>query len=538
MKLPTSVLMLVLMALTTPCDASRLDSLLQTLDRTIALRAVYSTQKERTIEDMKQRRTHFRTIEEQYDLNNRIAGAYRSFVRDSAESYILRNLEIARRLDNSDYISESLIQQAFVFSLSGFFVQAGEIFDSIDYFALPSNLKAMYCWYAIRYYENLGKYTADDRFEEQYAAEIVRLRDEVMTLMPKNSDEHRKEQAFKLQKEGRLAEAIAILQDIFAKERPDTHSYAMSSMNLAKAYRVTGDRALENEYLARAAIVDTRLAVKENEALLTLATNLSEQGDINRAYNYIGAAVDDANFYNSRFRNTVIARVHPIIESNYLRQIARQRRNLQLYAVLASILVIALAATLWLYWRHSRVVAKARRHLREMNTRLVKMNDKLNESNVIKERYIGYFMNQCAIYINKLDDYRKSVNHKVRNGQFDRLYQPSSKALEKDVEELCGNFDSAFLNLYPDFVEQFNALLSPGDEYTVDEGCLNTELRIFALIRLGITDVGQIANFLRYSPQTIYNYRSKVRGKARGGGDEFERRIRKLGSPTSRPDAD
>lgn len=139
-------------------------------------------------------------------------------------------------------------------------------------------------------------------------------------------------------------------------------------------------------------------------------------------------------------------------------------------------------------------------------------------------------MNQSAVYINKLDEYRKNVNRKIKTGQIDDLYKSSSRPFEKELEELYTNFDKAFLKLYPNFVEEFNSLLKPEECYKLEKDQLNTELRIFALIRLGITDVGQIAAFLHYSVQTIYNYKSKVKRMSVFEGNLFEEKVKKLGS--------
>lgn len=241
-------------------------------------------------------------------------------------------------------------------------------------------------------------------------------------------------------------------------------------------------------------------------------------------------ALDDAIFCNSRFRNSIIARVQPIIEETYLYKIEQQKRNLRTYAILTSLLILTLAVILYFYYRQIKVVSRARRNLRIMNEKLSALNGKLDEANLIKEKYVGYFMNQCGIYINKLDEYRKNVNRKIKTGQIDDLYKSSSRALEREVEDLYTNFDKAFLQLYPDFVNEFNSLLKPEERYKLEKDQLNTELRIFALTRLGITDVSQIAAFLRYSIQTIYNYKSKVRGKALVGSEQFEEEVKKLSS--------
>ena len=263
---------------------------------------------------------------------------------------------------------------------------------------------------------------------------------------------------------------------------------------------------------------------------MTARVNLYHEGDIDRAYNYIKVALDDAIFYNSRFKNTVIARIHPIIENTYLYKLEKQKQNLRFYILLTSLFVIALAITLFFTFKQTKIVSRAKKNLNIMNEELILLNKNLDEANLIKEKYVGYFMNQCAIYINKLDEYRKNVNRKIKTGQVDELYKSSSRPFEKELEGLYANFDKAFLKLYPHFVEEFNSLLIPDEQYRLEKDQLNTELRIFALIRLGITDVGQIAVFLHYSVQTIYNYKSKVKRTSILDSNLFEEEVKKLGS--------
>ncbi len=339
-----------------------------------------------------------------------------------------------------------------------------------------------------------------------------------------------KEKAVKLQYDGKLDEALQILYKIYDKQKPETHEYAMMAMGLARLYKLAEKKEEEEKFLMLAAIADTKLAVKENEALLTLAVNLYHEGDIDRAYNYIKVALDDAIFYNSRFKNTVIARIHPIIENTYLYKLEKQKQNLRFYILLTSLFVIALAITLFFTFKQTKIVSRAKKNLNIMNEELILLNKNLDEANLIKEKYVGYFMNQCAIYINKLDEYRKNVNRKIKTGQVDELYKSSSRPFEKELEGLYANFDKAFLKLYPHFVEEFNSLLIPDEQYRLEKDQLNTELRIFALIRLGITDVGQIAVFLHYSVQTIYNYKSKVKRTSILDSNLFEEEVKKLGS--------
>lgn len=509
---------------------NQVDSLLEVLDKVISNRLVYTEKKKAGIKELKLEKMKQGSLEDMYRLNTELIHQYETFVCDSAERYINENIEIAGKLGNKNYLLESRLRLAFVYSLSGLFVQATDILKSIHCDSLPTHLKALYCWNSIRYYENLIKYTDDTKFSNEYVAKKEAYRDTVMNMWFEQSDEYLKEKAVKLQDKGDTEEAIRILSDIYKKQKPETHNYAMASMGLARVYKLAGKIGLEEEYLILAAITDTKLAVKENEALLTLAVNLYHKGDIDRAYNYVKVALDDAIFYNSRFRNGVIARIHPIIESTYLYRLEQQKRNLRFYILLTSLFVVILTITLYFTYKQTKAVSRARKNLKVMNEELVALNQNLDEANLIKEKYVGYFMNQCAVYINKLDEYRKNVNRKIKTGQTDDLYKSSSRSFEKDLEELYTNFDKAFLKLYPNFVKEFNSLLKPEEHYKLDKDQLNTELRIFALIRLGIIDVGQIAVFLHYSVQTIYNYKSKIKKMSLVDANLFEEEVKKLGS--------
>lgn len=506
------------------------DSLLKVLDKVISERLIYTDKKKATLEELKSRKMELNSLDDLYQLNTEIIHQYETFVCDSAERYIHENIGIAEKTGKPEYLLESKLKLAFVYCLSGLFVQANDILKSIHCDSLPKDLKSLYCWNCIRYYENIIKYTDDARFSGEYVLLKEAYRDTVMSVLDNQSDEYQKEKAVKLQYDGKLNEALRILTNIYDKQKPETHEYAMMAMGLARAYKLSEKTEEEEKFLILAAVADIKLAVKENEALLTLAVNLYHKGDIDRAYNYIKVALDDAIFYNSRFKNTVIARIHPIIENTYLYKLEKQKQNLRLYILLISLFVVALAITLFFAIKQTRIVSRAKKNLNVMNEELVLLNKSLDEANLIKEKYVGYFMNQCAVYINKLDEYRKNVNRKIKTGQVDELYKSSSRPFEKELEELYTNFDKAFLKLYPNFVEEFNSLLKPEEKYRLDKDQLNTELRIFALIRLGITDVGQISMFLHYSVQTIYNYKSKVKRMSTLDSNLFEEEVKKLGS--------
>lgn len=516
-------------------DSSDLQGLQERLNKAIDEAGIYAGIRNRQIDTLRRRAAVAASPEELYAIQSRIVENYESFICDSAEHYVLLNIRLARRIGNEGYLTDSRLRLAFLYSLSGLFLQADSLFRTIDYPRLRTDQKCHYYWNRIRYYENLIHYSNDERFTHGYAREIDACRDSLLSLLPVGSKEWLTEKAFLAQREGDSATAVSIFEEIFRKQNPDTHAYAMAAMCLAKAYRQSGDLRRQEYYLMEAAITDIRLAVKENEALLALATLLFDAGDVDRAYSYISFALSDANFYNSRFKNTMIARLYPIIESCYLDKLDTQRHNLRIFGFVSSLLALAFATAMFFYFRQTRILSQARIRLKKLTGELLLLNKNLDEANLIKERYLGYFMNQCAIYVNKLDHLRRDVSLKIRNKQFDRLSELGPARGREEEEALCANFDQAFLELYPDFVEKFNMLLVPQSRYTVEEGHLNTELRIFALIRLGISDVTQIANFLHCSPQTIYNYKSKIKKAALDGGEKFEQTVRTLGKISFNP---
>ena len=512
------------------CVAVENDSLLLVLDDVVADRQKYIDAKQKTIDDLKMRKKEVNSLEELFRLNEAIIQQYSTFVCDSAEYYIHENISLAEKMKNKNLWYESRLNLALIYSLSGLFSQADEIFKSIPFDSLSDYLKAIYCWDRIRYCENLMRYTDDLRLSERYMLEMDACRDTVMGILHEQSDEYLKEKAVKLEHRGLASEAISILLRIYQKEQPGTHGYGMMSMGLAKAYRLVGNFEAEEKYLILSAMTDIQLAVKENEALLSLAVNLYHGGDIDRAYRYVKVALEDAQIYNSRSKNAVISRIYPIIEDAYLYNMEHQQRNLRCFIWVVSLLALSLSVALILLYKQTKAMKRARESIKKKNEELVNLNHNLDKANVVKEQYVAYFMNQCGVYINKLDEYRRTVARKIKSGQVDELYQTSSRPFDRELEDLYVNFDKAFLKLYPNFVEEFNVLIKPNERFQPEEDRLNTELRIFALMRLGISDVNQIAVFLHYTPQTIYNYKNKVKAKSILDAEHFDEEVRKLGA--------
>jgi hypothetical protein len=276
---------------------------------------------------------------------------------------------------------------------------------------------------------------------------------------------------------------------------------------------------------------------------------LYEDGDIDRAYKYIRRSLDDALFCNARLRTIEISAMVPIIDKAYQLQTQARQRDLIISLVSISLLSLFLIVAIFFVYRQMKKLAVTRKdlsiandqlndvnhELSGINQELKVTNDTLLEANIIKEEYIGRYMDQCSVYIDKLDEYRRLLNKTAVAGKIDELLHSikSKQFIEDELKEFYDNFDSSFLQLFPTFVEEFKRLLSDHEDIQLKPGQLmNTELRIFALIRLGITDSVKISHFLRYSLSTIYNYRTKLRNKALGKRDEFEANVMRIGTNT------
>ena len=323
---------------------------------------------------------------------------------------------------------------------------------------------------------------------------------------------------------GNMDEALSINDLRLANVDPDTPGYALVTYHRSLLYRQMQNKEEEKRYLALSALADIRLCITDHASLWTLAELLYEEGDIERAYRYIRFSWNETNRYNARSRSLQTAGILSLIDLTYQAMREKQNDRLRLYIWLISTLTLLLIAAMAFIYRQMKRLSLARNHLEQAN-------GQLRISNHIKEEYIGRFMNLCSVYINRLDAYRRMVNKKISAGQTEELLKMvrSREVLDTGLKELYANFDTAFLHLFPDFVERFNELLKPEERIVLRKGeLLNTELRIFALIRLGIEDSSQIAEFLRYSVNTIYNYRAKVKNKACISREDFETHLMQI----------
>lgn len=315
---------------------------------------------------------------------------------------------------------------------------------------------------------------------------------------------------------------------------------------MAWAYQRLGNIDKQKENLLISSIADLQASVREYVSLRQLAVLLFQEGDIENAHEFLQIAMDDAQKCNARLRILEINDIFPIVNAAFVKKIQEQKMQQRVSIEIISLLVLFLLAAIWRIWKQMKKTSEAHRETKEannqlkrLNAELVDFNKRLTEANhaiaensKIKEEYIAQFMDQCSLYIEKIDAYRKSLNKLLSAGKIDDLKKvlKSTDLMDDELKAFYRNFDATFLKLFPTFVTDFNKLLiSEGQIVLKKEGQLNTELRVFALIRLGITDSVKIAQFLRYSVTTIYNYRTKTRNKALGNRNELEKRVMEIG---------
>ncbi|MDH6310430.1 cell division protein FtsL [Dysgonomonas sp. PFB1-18] len=512
---------------------SRLDSLLNVLDNVIKNESQYTLAKEKKLENLKLALPNAIKPEDKFHLYKEIFTEYEAFICDSAYQYSILCLSLAEKEKNIFWINESKLQIATTLTISGMYPESVGLLGSIEKSTLNEEQLIVYYTNYYHAYNEWGEYA-----EYSYAAKYKQLgrayQDSVLFYVKPDSFEYTMEYAWRYMEQEEYDKAKKLLLAYLPKIESDTRNYAMITSITGILYWYFDDMEKHKEYLAISAIADIKAAVKENTSLRSLANVLfKEGGELERANSYIKKSMSDANFYNARLRSIQISKLYPLIENAYQLEREQQEKRLHMLLIVVSVLSVLLIITIIYIISQFRKLAEARKQTLIANEKLKGNNTALAEANHIKEEYIGRFLNLCSMYIEKMEKHHRTLNKKAKEGNLDELYKllKSNQFIDDELKDFYNNFDSGFLNIFPNFVSQFNALLV--DEEKVipkQDEKLTTELRIFALIRLGITDSQKIAEFLRYSITTIYNYRSKYRNKSIVARDEFENEVMKISS--------
>lgn len=527
-------------------DSSRADSLLLKLDQAIKERPIYMEQKELKLVELKRQLHRQIPDEERFAILGTLLDEYRSFNTDSALHMAEEREQIAIRLGNREYIDNARMNKADVLGMTGMYKEVMDLMRNIHIDRLPVDIHPYYYHIYRTVYDLMADYAVTAYEKKLYTELTDKYRDSLLLVNKDNLLIHTLIQSDQYNVRNEYDKAIRLLTDYLALQKDYEHDVAICAYTLSESYRLKGDKEKEKEYLIVSAMADMKTAVREYISLRKLAVLLYQEGDIERAYSYVKICMEDAAACNARLRKLEILEIFPIINDAYQQKTEKQQEQMKWALVSISLLSLFLLLAIFYVYKQMKKVAAARREVIDANKRLKELNDELHLSNAqlkeanhsiaensyLKEEYIGRYMDQCSVYLEKMDNYRRSLGKIAATGNVEELYKniKSSKFIEGELKEFYTNFDNTFLQLFPTFVEDFNALLADDEQISLKAGeRMNTELRIFALIRLGITDSVKIAQFLRYSVTTIYNYRTKVRNKAAGDRDLLEQEVMTIG---------
>lgn len=536
---------------------------LQRLDSVILQRPVYNAMKKQRLSDMQKNQSKQRTPHEIITFNSMLYDECYVFDSDLAMNCVQQNLSLARQLGDKALEIEWTIKESFILSATGLLKEALDVMTPLNIGNQPNSIKIAYYSQMNYLYSHFGQYTGSGALQDQYVELEHIYNDSIHQFITRDDPEFLWHDVWYRINTGDLESTREQLRIKVDLSSMNTREDAMGAYALANIYRNAGDEDMFIRYLAMSGVADLRASNKDIASIQELAEILLERGDISRAYTYMNVCLQTSQEYHNRVRSVSIARVHDNILQEFLKRDETQRGVLKranyLLIVLIVLLIIAIAwiVTNMVRLNHSRKklhdmnkqlkrgrseLSLANEHLKEANESLQKVNEKmqqtndqLKESNLVKEEYVGYVFSICSNYISKLEEYRKDINRKAKAKMLPEILAMTEKqtVVQDELKEFYQNFDAIFLHIYPNFINEFNSLLAPEERIEPRKGeLLNTDLRIYALVRLGITDSVKISEFLHCSPQTVYNNRLKVRNKAIVPKENFTEAVRNLGSAT------
>lgn len=535
--------------------------LLHSLDSLLEQQDLFVRVKEERIKQLKMQYSRVKDIKELYAMNRMVYLEYRVYDADSALHYINKNIQLAQQTNNRTWEVVSLLEQSFVLTSSGLLTEALKAVSDIQPEELPQNLRSEYFGRLCTLYSRLRDYSSENsQLSEHYNNLQKTFRDSVYLTATPDELRYWNCRAWLYLGTPEIEPVKQAFEENKQTLSNDSRKYSIATYNLSAIYRSENNESKYLENLILSAMADIRSVNGDIGSLQEIAEYLFKHGEIDRAYNYILYCSQKAMFFHNRVRIVKMSHLQNQIYKAYQEQSRTQQKRLQASLIAVSFLFLVLIGAFLFIRKQMRRLKEANlkldstnqklsvnmdalstahqrleevnMQLKDLNTQLQEVNDQLRESNYVKEEYIGYVFNICSTYISKLEEFRKNINRKLKVGQIEdvKAITDSSATASNELKEFYQNFDTIFLHLYPDFVGDFNALLLPEERIELKEGeLLNTELRIHALIRLGITDSVKIADFLHCSAQTVYNNRLRTRNKSIIPKEDFINAVKKLG---------
>jgi hypothetical protein len=508
--------------------ANATDSLLNILDKAIENRSFYLHQKRQRIDSLSNilSLTPANQFIAQDILYNNLFNEYRSYNYDSAFSCSVKLLRNAYLSKEKTLIYNSKIKIGFTLLSAGLFKETLDTLDNINLKNLSDSIMLEYYFLLARTYFDMSEYVDDSYYSKIYNVLGNAKLDSAISLCPYDKDKYLSLTGLRHLRNGELKEARKCYEELLQSKSLDGHQYAIEASSLGHIYKFDNEPELAMQMLIRASIADIQASVKETVAIRNLAEIVYKNGEVDRAYNYVKVALDDAYFYGARHRKIQISDILPSIEDRQLEIVKHQRKSFLIYSLSITILSLLVLLFIVIIFRQLNIVKKAKKYLTDGNKRLSEINAKLLEASLIKEEYIGHFFDVIFEYINRFEKLKTNINRKITTHQIDDIKDiVAAIDIKQEREEFYANFDSIFIKIFPDFVEAFNQYLKEDQLISNNKHMLTPEIRIYALLRLGISDNEKIARFLGYSLNTIYSYKTRIKNRLTIPMDEFEKRL-------------
>lgn len=542
----TSLLLSISIPSHTNAQEKTIDSLISALEVSMELRDFYDEKKEIRIEGFKALlNENDLDYENTYYLTNKLIGEYQYYSFDLALFYIEKNIATAEKIGDNFKVLESNLKLTKLLVETGRYKEAVDALDEMETNKIPKRLLSKYFYSLQEAYAGLSYYTEVQESKEKYS-ELYRVYEDSLTKqLLKSEDQYLRLKEKILRDQRKLDDALEVNNQRIASLEMGNRLFSVVTFERSLLYELAKDTINQKKYLILSAQSDIIASVKDNASMTVLAMLLFQENEVEKAHEFINFSVTDAEFFNSRLRYVNISNILSLISKAYEKQTIAQNEKLRIFLSLLIVFGLILLVFLYFIIQQVKRLATTKNKLKTANNDLKQLNrklnitnddlkrlyDKLSESDKIKENYIGTFLNLYSDYINKLDSYRKLVQKYIITNKTKSLLDltKSKQVIDEELNIFYKNFDESFLHIYPNFIEEVNKFLEEEEKILIsNEHALNTELRILALIRLGITDSARISKILRYSVNTIYNYRVKLKNKARIERNLFEKEIKNI----------
>lgn len=510
-------------------SSSKTDSILTQLKLELSKKKIYDDQKELRISTLKSKleATAKTNYSAQYIICGKLYEEYKVYQFDSAYVYTQKLISISKTIKDVSKENESRIKISFLLLSSGMFKETFECLNQINTRVLNDSSKLEYYSIKSRAYSDLADYNSDKNYAPFDKIEAIKYIDSAIELAKPNSFEKLYHQGNRQVIAGQIQAPSPYFTSLLNHYQISEHHRAMVATGLSFFYN-RPEQNDERVYLMTiGAINDIRSSTKETLAIFKLGQQLYKNGNIKDAYTFTQQAMDDADFYGARLREIKIGAVLPVIAAQINISTEKEKDKFLVYLLSIAVVAILISLVSFIVFNQLKRLKVKEKIIEQKNVQLEKINDRLIEDTHIKEEYIGYFFNVISGYILKLEKLKRNVERKVSIKKYDDILLAVNEInIKKERETLFYTFDHIFLKIFPNFISTFNSLFKKEDQiWPKDHEVLNTDLRIFALMRLGISDNETIANILEYSVNTIYVYKMRIKARALVPSDQFDHKI-------------